>query len=203
MASSKKISTQYHNVSILLHWLIGLGIIFMFILGWYMEELPRKAPKALSFDLFNLGIYSWEVAKEMSPRSFYFSVHKSIGVSIFALIIFRIIWRFIHKPPALLESMKPWEKRLATAAHHGLYFLMFATPITGIIMSASSKYGISWFGIELIGGFNNKAARELFLEFHKIFGLLILFILLFHIVGALKHSIIDKDGTLRRMWFHK
>ena len=63
MASSKKISTQYHNVSILLHWLIGLGIIFMFILGWYMEELPRKAPKALSFDLFNLGIYSWEVAK--------------------------------------------------------------------------------------------------------------------------------------------
>ena len=62
MASLKKYSSQYHNVSIFLHWLIGLGIIFMFILGWYMEEIPKKAPKSLSFDLFNLGIYSWEVA---------------------------------------------------------------------------------------------------------------------------------------------
>ena len=44
MASLKKNSSQYHNVSIFLHWLIGLGIIFMFILGWYMEEIPKKAP---------------------------------------------------------------------------------------------------------------------------------------------------------------
>ena len=203
MASLKKNSSQYHNVSIFLHWLIGLGIIFMFILGWYMEEIPKKAPKSLSFDLFNLGIYSWEVAKEMSPRSFYFMLHKSVGVSLFILIIYRIFWRLTHKPPALLDTMKPWEKRVATAAHHGLYFLMIATPLAGIIMSISSKYGISWFGIELIGGIDNKPARELFLEFHKIFGLLILLILFFHIAGAIKHSFIDKDGTLRRMWFHK
>ena len=70
-------------------------------------------------------------------------------------------------------------------------------------MSISSKYGIKWFGIELIGGFDNKAARELFLQFHQIFGQLILLILLFHTLGALKHSLIEKDGTLRRMWFHK
>jgi cytochrome b561 len=70
-------------------------------------------------------------------------------------------------------------------------------------MSISSKYGIKWFGIEIIGGIDNKPARELFLEFHKIFGLLILIILFFHVAGALKHSLIDKDGTLRRMWFHK
>lgn len=203
MASLKKNSSQYHNVSIFLHWLIGLGIIFMFILGWYMEEIPKKAPKSLSFDLFNLGIYSWEVAKEMSPRSFYFMLHKSVGVSLFILIIYRIFWRLTHKPPPLLDTMKPWEKRVATAAHHGLYFLMIATPLAGIIMSISSKYGISWFGIELIGGIDNRPARELFLEFHKIFGLLILLILFFHIAGAIKHSFIDKDGTLRRMWFHK
>ena len=120
----------------------------------------------------------------MSPRSFYFTLHKSVGVSLFILIIYRIFWRLTHKPPALLNTMKPWEKRVATAAHHGLYFLMFATPLAGIIMSISSKYGISWFGIELIGGIDNKPARELFLEFHKIFGLLILLILFFHIAGA-------------------
>ena len=203
MAPLKKIPSQYHNVSIFLHWLIAIGIIFMFFLGWYMVEIPKDAPKSLSFDLFNLGIYSWDLFKETSPRSFYFNLHKSVGVSLVILIIFRIIWRFTHKPPALLDSMKSWEKKLATGAHHGLYFLMFATPVAGIIMSISSKYGIKWFGIELIGGFNNKAARELFLQFHQIFGQLILLILLFHTLGALKHSLIEKDGTLRRMWFHK
>ena len=58
MPSLKNNASQYHNVSVFLHWLIGLGIIFMFILGWYMEEIPKNAAKSSSFDLFNLGIYS-------------------------------------------------------------------------------------------------------------------------------------------------
>jgi len=128
-------------------------------------------------------------------------LHKSIGVTLFALIIFRVFWRFTHKPPALLSSMKSWEKKLATIAHHGLYLLMILTPLAGIIMSVASKYGIKWFGIELIPGLDIPSVRELFYEFHEIFGLLILFILVFHIVGALKHTFVDKDGTLRRMWF--
>ncbi len=45
--------------------------------------------------------------------------------------------------------------------------------------------------------------KELFFEFHEIFGLLLLLLLIFHILGAIKHSIIDKDRTLRRMWFSK
>ena len=64
----------------------------------------------------------------------------------------------------------------------------------------SSTY-LQWFGIELIPGLDIPSVRELFYEFHEIFGLLILFILIFHIIGALKHTFIDKDGTLRRMWF--
>jgi|TARA_B110000285_G_scaffold216870_1_gene264577 cytochrome b561 len=191
----------YSNVAILLHWVIGISIIFMFLLGWFMEELPKEAPKSSSYDLFNLGIYTWELTKETSPRSFYFNLHKSIGITLFLFIIFRVFWRFTHKPPALLSSMKSWEKRLATSAHHGLYLLMILTPLAGIVMSVASKYGIKWFGIELIPGLDITSVRKLFYEFHEIFGLLILFILIFHIVGALKHTFIDKDGTLRRMWF--
>ena len=193
--------TYYSNIAILLHWLIGVSIIFMFLLGWFMEGLPKEAPKSSSYDLFNLGIYTWELTKETSPRSFYFNLHKSIGITLFLFIIFRVFWRFTHKPPALLSSMKSWEKRLATSAHHGLYLLMILTPLAGIVMSVASKYGIKWFGIELIPGLDITSVRKLFYEFHEIFGLLILFILIFHIVGALKHTFVDKDGTLRRMWF--
>lgn len=196
-------NTKYTNVAITLHWLIGIAILFMFILGWFMTELPKESAKTTSFDIFNLGLMTWEVAKEESPRAFYFNLHKSIGLTILMLIVLRIYWRFTHRPPAFLNSMKLWEKRLAKATHHSLYLLMFLIPLSGIIMSAGSKYGIKWFGIKVIPGFDDKAIRELFFEFHEIFGLLLLLLLIFHILGAIKHSIIDKDGTLRRMWFSK
>lgn len=195
--------TKYTNVAIALHWLIGIAILFMFILGWFMTELPKESAKTTSFDIFNLGLMTWEVAKEESPRAFYFNLHKSIGLTILMLIVLRMYWRFTHRPPAFLNSMKLWEKRLAKATHHSLYLLMFLIPLSGIIMSAGSKYGIKWFGIKVIPGFDDKVIRELFFEFHEIFGLLLLLLLIFHILGAIKHSIIDKDGTLRRMWFSK
>lgn len=196
-------NTKYTNVAIALHWLIGIAILFMFILGWFMTELPKESAKTTSFDIFNLGLMTWEVAKEESPRAFYFNLHKSIGLTILMLIVLRMYWRFTHRPPAFLNSMKLWEKRLAKATHHSLYLLMFLIPLSGIIMSAGSKYGVKWFGIKVIPGFDDKVIRELFFEFHEIFGLLLLLLLIFHILGAIKHSIIDKDGTLRRMWFSK
>ena len=194
---------KYTNVAIALHWLIGIAILFMFVLGWFMTELPKETPKTTSFDIFNLGLITWGVEEEQSQRSFYFNLHKSVGLSLLMLIVLRMYWRFTHRPPAFLNSMKLWEKRLAKATHHSLYVLMFLIPLSGIIMSAGSKYGIKWFGIKVIPGFDDKAIRELFYEFHEIFGLLLLLILILHILGAVKHSIVDKDGTLRRMWFSK
>ena len=194
---------KYTNVAIVLHWLIGIAILFMFVLGWFMTELPKETPKTTSFDIFNLGLITWGVEEEQSQRSFYFNLHKSVGLSLLMLIVLRMYWRFTHRPPAFLNSMKLWEKRLAKATHHSLYLLMFLIPLSGIIMSAGSKYGIKWFGIKVIPGFDDKAIRELFYEFHEIFGLLLLLILILHILGAVKHSIVDKDGTLRRMWFSK
>ena len=194
---------KYTNVAIALHWLIGIAILFMFVLGWFMTELPKETPKTTSFDIFNLGLITWGVEEEQSQRSFYFNLHKSVGLSLLMLIVLRMYWRFTHRPPTFLNSMKLWEKRLAKATHHSLYLLMFLIPLSGIIMSAGSKYGIKWFGIKVIPGFDDKAIRELFYEFHEIFGLLLLLILILHILGAVKHSIVDKDGTLRRMWFSK
>ena len=196
-------NTKYTNVAIALHWLIGITILFMFVLGWFMTELPKETPKTTSFDIFNAGLITWEVEEEQSQRSFYFNLHKSVGLSLLMLIVLRMYWRFTHRPPAFLNSMKLWEKRLAKATHHSLYLLMFLIPLTGIIMSAGSKYGIKWFGIKVIPGFDDKAIRELFYEFHEIFGLLLLLLLILHILGAVKHSIVEKDGTLKRMWFSK
>ena len=192
-------TTSYTKTAKVLHWLIAIGIFGMFALGWFMSELPKEAPKQMAYDLFNLGIYTWNLSEEISPRTFYFNLHKSIGVTIFALILIRILWRITHRPPALLSSYKAWESKLASGAHHLLYLLMVALPLSGIIMAIYSKYGIKWFGLELIKGLDNKDMRELFYEAHEIIGLIILLVIIVHIIGALKHKFIDKDDTLKRM----
>ena len=192
-------TTSYTKTAKVLHWLIAIGIFGMFALGWFMSELPKEAPKQIAYDLFNLGVYTWNLSEEISPRTFYFNLHKSIGVTIFALILIRILWRITHRPPALLASYKAWESKLASGAHHLLYLLMVALPLSGIIMAIYSKYGIKWFGIELIKGLDNKDMRELFYEAHEIIGLIILLVIIVHIIGALKHKFIDKDDTLKRM----
>ena len=192
-------TNQYTKTAKLLHWLIALGIFGMFALGWFMSDIPKEAAKQTVFDIFDLGIFHWTASAEVSPRSFYFNVHKSFGVTIFALIIIRILWRLTHTPPALLTSYKALERKLATGAHRLLYVLMIILPLSGVIMAVYSKYGIKWFGIDFIKGLDNNPMREIFKSAHEIIGLILVAIIIIHILGALKHQFIDKDDTLKRM----
>ncbi|MBC7757031.1 MAG: cytochrome b [Bdellovibrio sp.] len=192
-------SNQYTKTAKILHWLIALGIFGMFALGWFMADIPKEAAKQTVFDIFDLGIFHWTVPEEISPRSFYFNVHKSFGVTIFALIIIRILWRLTHTPPALLASYKAMERKLATGAHRLLYVLMIILPLSGVIMAVYSKYGIKWFGIDFIKGLDNNPLRLIFKSAHEIIGLILVAIIVIHILGALKHQFIDKDETLKRM----
>jgi len=194
-------SSRYTKPAVILHWLIALAVIAMFALGWYMTELPKEAAKQTAFDLFDLGVYTWHLAEEASPRNFYFNLHKSIGVTLLALIALRVLWRVSHRPPALLTSYKAWEKKLATGMHHLLYLLMVAMPVSGLIMAMSGKYGVKWFGIDIIAGLDNSTLRDIFKEAHEIIGVIFLSAIILHIVGALKHKWIDKDGTMKRMSF--
>ena len=155
---------RYTKTAIFLHWLIALGIFGMFAFGWFMTDLPKEAPKQMAYDLFDWGIYTWELSKEESPRAFYFNLHKSFGITILALIIIRLWWRISHKAPAILASYKVWERKLSTGAHHLLYMLMVIIPTSGLIMSIASKYGVKWFGIKLFSGLDNKSLREIFMK---------------------------------------
>ena len=195
----KQTPTSYTKTAIVLHWLIAIFIALMFVLGWYMAELPKEAPKQMAYDLFDLGIYTWQVAEEVSPRTFYFNLHKSLGLTVLALIVFRILWRITHTPPAALSSYKAIEKKVATATHHSLYLLMLAVPVTGLIMAINSKYGVKWFGMDVIAGLDNKPMREFFECTHEFVGIVLLVLIGIHLLGALKHKFIDKDDTMSRM----
>lgn len=192
---------QYTKTAIVLHWLIAIAIFAMFGLGWFMADIPKDQPKAMSFDLFDLGVYTWNMATEVTPRTFYFNLHKSVGITLLALIVLRLFWRITHRPPALLDTLTATEKNIATGGHHLLYLLMFALPITGLVMAINSKfeYGVKWFGISLMNGLDNKAIRESFVDVHEVVGITMLVVIGIHVLGALKHKFIDKDGTMSRM----
>jgi cytochrome b561 len=195
----KQTPSRYTKTAIILHWLIAIFIALMFVLGWYMAELPKEAPKQMAYDLFDLGVYTWQVAEEISPRTFYFNLHKSLGLTVLALIVLRILWRITHTPPAALSSYKAIEKKVATATHHSLYLLMLAVPVTGLTMAINSKYGVKWFGIDVIAGLDNKPVRDFFECTHEFVGIVLLVLIGIHLLGALKHKFIDKDNTMSRM----
>jgi len=192
-------NNQYTKTAIVLHWLIGIAILAMFGLGWYMADLPKDAPKAMSFDLFDLGIYNWQLSEEASPRTFYFNLHKSIGVTLLALIAFRIFWRLTHRPPALLDSLSAAEKKVATAGHHTLYLMMVLVPVSGVLMTLYSKFGLKWFGMDVFAGLDNPVMRDTFKEAHELLGVVMITVIGLHVLGAIKHKVINKDGTMDRM----
>ncbi len=98
-------NTRYTKVAIILHWLIAVIILGMLALGWYAVSLPKEAPKVMSLDLFNWHLYTVQFAEATAPRSYYFNLHKSFGVTVFVLILLRIYWRVTHVAPALPASM--------------------------------------------------------------------------------------------------
>jgi hypothetical protein len=73
---------RYTRTAVILHWLIGLGLIAMLFFGWWMSDLPKEGPKSAAFDLFNWGLYTVQLAEPVTTRTFYFNLHKSIGFTI-------------------------------------------------------------------------------------------------------------------------
>ena len=79
--------TRYTAVAIALHWIIAAVIATNFGLGLYMAQLEASPAK--------LRLYSY---------------HKTIGVTIFLLVVFRLIWRLTHRvpapPPRMLHALR-------------------------------------------------------------------------------------------------
>ena len=172
---------RYSKVAIALHWTIAILIISLLIAGMLMtqEWMPQR-----------FKIYQW---------------HKSFGITVLLLSVFRLIWRLTHKPPALPDGMKRWEVVSAKITHVGFYVLMIGVPLFGWAMVSASLLPIEnklFYLIPLpdMPGVSASEAVEARLKlFHEIGAKLIILLLVLHIGGALKHHFIAKDGTLARM----
>jgi cytochrome b561 len=179
---------RYTNVAIALHWIVATLIIANVGLGYAANLVPDGLVRPIV------------------------DTHKSTGITVLGLAILRILWRFSHKPPALPQSYSPFERLAAHAAHGALYVLIFALPISGWMHDSAWKeaathpmslYGlVSWprIGwIEQVEPVEKERLHTLFFAAHTYFAYALYLLLALHIVGALKHQLLDRKAELQRM----
>lgn len=181
MADSRE---QLSPLSVALHWIIGLTMIGMVIFGLVLEDMnPADAAGKAS-------------------KGYLIGIHKSIGVLVLVFAAWRIARRMRLGMPQHVGVYKAWEQTLAKVIH---YFLLLATlllPLSGILYSIGSARSIEVFGVTIIPKLllaKDPMLANIGIWTHAILGKLILVAIALHIAGALKHHIVDKDGTLRRM----
>ena len=170
--------TTYTATAKILHWLMALLLFAMLGLGFYMSDLPLSPQK--------LQLYSW---------------HKWAGVSAFILLVIRLAWRITHQPPALPPHMPKIHQWAAHLGHGALYVLMLVIPLSGWLMSSAKGFQTVWFGVLPIPDLieKNKELGAVLVEVHELLNIILIVVLVAHIAAAVKHHILDKDGTLLRM----
>ena len=169
---------RYGPVAIVLHWIVAVLVIGQFALGWAMQQIAKQPP---------------------GPRVDAFNFHKSLGLTLLALMAVRALWRAYHPPPAL-PPMPRWQSRLAGGTHWVLYATLIAMPVTGYLGSEFSGYPVRFFGVVLPGWLGKSVqGKELMEATHLTLSWVLAAAVALHLAGVGKHVLVDRDGLLARM----
>ena len=172
---------RYSYTAVALHWLLAILLIGMIGLGWYMMSIEDE-PGSGQF----------------------FTLHKSIGIVVVTLVVWRLTWRLTHPPPPLPVSVPTWQATASRASHRLLYAAMCAMPLLGLTGSAFSDSSIEFFGLSVPRAASpNHDLAELFYTAHSIVAWVLVALITIHVLAALKHLVVDRDGVFQRMWFPK
>jgi cytochrome b561 len=177
-------SERYTTTAVMLHWLLALAIVGIFALGLYMTSLSMSPTR--------LKLYNW---------------HKWAGITILTLSALRLLWRLSHRPPelpaAIVRHMPAWQRFAHHATHAGLYLLFFAVPLMGWAYSSAAGFPIVLFGVLPLPDFVpvDRELAEALKPWHGRLAFALAGLVVLHILAALKHQIVDRDGLIARMWF--
>jgi cytochrome b561 len=172
---------RHDRPTVALHWTLALLITLMAALGWTM------------------------LAIEDEPGSgWYFDQHKSIGLVVALLVIVRIAWRFGPGSVAPAAASPDWQDKLAKAVQRLQYLLMVLMPLSGYLGASYSKSGVAWFGLATPRwALPDHDRAEWFFGLHSLLIWVLVAAVALHVLGALKHWLVDRDQVLQRMSFGK
>ncbi|MCB6176969.1 cytochrome b/b6 domain-containing protein [Rhodobacter sp. Har01] len=175
---------SYGSVARAFHWLTALLILANLPLGVIAAEMP------------------FDTAEALARKAQLFSVHKTLGVAIFAVALARILWALTQPRPAPLHPGRRLETFLAETVHWALYLSLVVVPLSGWVHHAAVEgfAPILWpLGQGLPFVPVSDAVAQAAEAVHWVFTKLLFASVALHVLGALKHVFIDRDGTLARM----
>jgi len=178
----KNTSAAYGLVAKSFHWILFIMLTIAVIAGNTIDSLPKGQEK-LEF----------------------IGTHKAFGVLILTLVLLRLLWKLINVKPDHVEGVSSTQSFLSDAMHWGLYLLMLAQPLSGLLMSQAAGYPVKVFGLGTVPTFieKSKDLGGIFHEAHEIVWILLVIAVTGHVAAALHHHFIAKNETLKRMTFHK
>ena len=175
------------------HWLTVLLILVQIPVGFWMVEVYEVYTDTYADD-------TWVMRSSL--------VHHTIGFMVLAIACFRLAWRFGHETPDLPQSLVTYQRWLARATHVCLYALLFVYPLSGwaSLSAYEGEFPIFLFGWDSVPRIVPQVAEgelfdyEFFAEIHRACWQVGAAVLGLHIIGALWHQFVARDGLLARMW---
>jgi len=167
----------YTRTAVALHWVAALLIVCNLALGISMINLSLTPLK--------VRLFGW---------------HKWIGITVFLTATARILWRSAHPaPPAVVSPA--WRRRAAAASHAALYALMFLVPLSGWLYSSSTGVSVVYLGLVPLPDLvpKDKALAGVLAAVHATLNFILFALVTVHVGAALRHQLVDRDDTLRRM----
>ncbi len=162
----------------ILHWVVAILAIAMIIVGLYMAELRDEDPS----------------------RATFYSYHKSTGVLILVLMIFRVVIRVFSYIPPLPAKFLLIEKLFAKLGHYLLYLFLLTAAISGFSMSMLSGKGILFFGYKVPDFLPlDKATAGLMHTIHVTLPSFFIALIILHICATIYHYIKQKVNILNRI----
>jgi cytochrome b561 len=171
---------HWHPLIVALHWLTLALVLVQFGLAQAMRDETRDL-------ISRFTLYQW---------------HKSLGLSVAALVLLRLALRLALPAPV---AMPAWQRLAATSVQAGLYLCLIALPLTGLLMVSAAPIQIptllfGWLAVPHPIG-PDKAVYEAMLRLHEAFFLALAVLAAIHAGAALFHQFVLKDGLMRRIWF--
>ena len=161
------------------HWLLAALAVNVVTFGWASEAAARNTP----------------------AREHLLLLHRSLGLVILALVLFRILWRLRHPAPPLPPGLGRGIAALAHLTQFGLVLAFIAMPLAGYANAAAEGHAVSLFGVVSIPPLlpANPRLSQLAIAVHLVGQYLVYFLVALHVAGALYHGLLRRDGVLDRM----
>jgi cytochrome b561 len=128
-------------------------------------------------------------------------LHRSLGLTVFALTIFRLAWRQRTRVPELPHDLHPLQKLGAKGAEAMLYLLLLAQPVLGLLQTNARGQAVDFYFLIHLPPILavDRPLAKLLHDLHALTADALLILIGLHSAAALFHHFIRRDGVLEAM----